>query len=90
MAATLASVRAPCARFLYSTGHACSSSLFSDALHPSAVTHDWIGEAGYAAVMHDNVTAAVPEPGTCALMAAGLMLVVLQARRRARRNAIVA
>ena len=86
----ITSVRTPCAGFLYSTGHACSSSLFSDALHPSAVTHHWIGEAAYAAVMQDSGTLAVPEPETYALMAAGLMLVALQARRRARRSTTAA
>jgi phospholipase/lecithinase/hemolysin len=86
----ITNVRSPCAGFLYSTGHACSSSLFSDALHPSAVTHHWIGEAAYAAVMQGRVTAPVPEPETYALMAAGLALVAVRARRRTRRIGLAA
>ena len=67
-------VTSPCAGFTYSTGHACSSSLFSDVLHPSAAAHALIGAAAFAAV--------VPEPETYALLAVGLFALALQARRR--------
>lgn len=86
----ITSVRTPCAGFLYSTGHACSSSLFSDALHPSAAAHRLIGAAAFAAVSRMPVTVPVPEPETYALLAAGLVVVALQARRRARRVSIAA
>lgn len=68
-------VTSPCAGFLYSTGDACSVSLFSDVLHPSATAHRLIGEAAFAA--------AVPEPQTYALLGLGLAAVVLRSRRRA-------
>ena len=64
--------------------NACATSLFSDTLHPSAAAHRLIGAAAFADVVP------VPEPETCALMAAGLLLVVLQARRRARRSTTAA
>ena len=73
-------VTEPCKGFVGSVSqHACSVSLFSDALHPSAAAHKLIGEAAFAAV--------VPEPETYALLAFGLIAVVLQSRRRTRRIA---
>ena len=73
-------VTEPCKGFRGSVSqHACSVSLFSDALHPSAAAHKLIGEAAFAAV--------VPEPETYALLAVGLLAVVLQSRRRARQIA---
>ena len=73
-------VTEPCKDFLGSVSqHACSVSLFSDSLHPSAAAHKLIGEAAFAAV--------VPEPETYALLAFGLLAVVLQSRRRTRRIA---
>ena len=70
----------PCQGFLGSASqHACSVSLFSDALHPSAAAHRLIGEAAFAAV--------VPEPETYALLAFGLLAVALQSRRRTPRIA---
>lgn len=70
----------PCQGFLGSASqHACSVSLFSDALHPSAAAHKLIGEAAFAAV--------VPEPETYALLAFGLLAVALQSRRRTPRIA---
>ena len=53
--------------------------LFSGALHPSAAAHTLMGESAFAAV--------VPEPETYALLAFGLLVVVLQSRRRTRRIA---
>ncbi len=73
-------VTEPCKGFLGSVSqHACSVSLFSDSLHPSAAAHKLIGEAAFAAV--------VPEPETYALLAFGLLAVVLQSRRRMHRIA---
>ena len=56
-------------------GADCGTSLFSDALHPSAFAHRLIGEAALAVY-------GVPVPGTLALMALALVLLVLVQRRR--------
>lgn len=66
----------PCGAFAGSIGISCDISAFSDDLHPSARAHRLIGEAALLAV-------AVPEPATYALMALGLGVVALRARRRA-------
>ncbi|WP_326543988.1 SGNH/GDSL hydrolase family protein [Pseudorhodoferax sp.] len=72
----ISNVALPCTGFGAVTGGACSTSLFSDALHPSAVAHTIIGNAALALV----VPAAVPLPATAAL--AGLGLLVLGWSRR--------
>ncbi len=64
----------PCGAFLGSIGISCDVSGFSDDLHPSARAHRIIG----LAALH-----AVPEPETYALIALGLGLLALRARRRA-------
>jgi outer membrane lipase/esterase len=56
----------------------CSISAYSDPLHPSALTHRLIGQAALNAV-----AVAVPEPETYALLAVGLIAVLM--RRSARR-----
>lgn len=71
----------PCAGFFGSAppgqvGTPCDASLFSDALHPSALAHRLIGEAALAVY-------GVPLPGTLALMVLALALLVLVQRRRA-------
>lgn len=66
----------PCGAFAGSQGASCDTSLFSDALHPSALAHRLIGEAALAVY-------GVPLPGTLALMALALFLLVLVQRRRA-------
>ena len=68
----------PCAGFAYSTGASCSTSLFSDVLHPSSRAHQIIASAAFQAL---GVTP-VPEPETVVLMLAGLVVVVGVARRR--------
>jgi phospholipase/lecithinase/hemolysin len=50
--------------------------VFWDGFHPSAASHALIGEAFAGAI-----TQAIPEPGTYALMAAGLILLVMVRRR---------
>lgn len=66
----------PCGAFAGSQGASCATSLFSDALHPSAFAHRLIGEAALAVY-------GVPLPGTLALMVLALALLVLVQRRRA-------
>lgn len=67
----ITNVVAPCAGFAFSLGAACNVSLFSDALHPSALAHAILGRAALALV---------PLPGTAWL--AGLALLGLVALRR--------
>jgi phospholipase/lecithinase/hemolysin len=70
----ISNVSTPCGAFQGSIGISCNVSLFSDALHPSARTHQIVGLAAVAVV---------PEPQTLALMALGLLAVVLRAKRPA-------
>lgn len=65
----------PCGGFFGSAGDSCATSLFSDALHPSAFAHGLIGQAALALY-------GVPLPGTLALM--GLALFVLAGVQRRR------
>lgn len=65
----------PCGGFAGSQGASCATSLFSDALHPSAYAHRLIGEAALAVY-------GVPVPGTLALMALALLLLVAVQRSR--------
>ena len=67
-------VQTPCGSFQGSIGISCSVSGFSDALHPSARLHALFGAAALAAV---------PEPATWLLMAAGAMALMAARRRRA-------
>ena len=68
----IVNVQTPCGAFPGSIGISCNVSAFSDALHPSGRAHQLIGAAALAAV---------PEPATWLLMAAGAMT-LLAARRR--------
>ncbi len=65
----------PCAGFAYSAGDSCATSLFSDVLHPSAFAHVLIGQAALAIY-------GIPLPGTGALMALALCVLVGVQRRR--------
>lgn len=71
----ITNVTAPCAGFAFSLGAACSTSLFSDALHPSARAHALLGAAALALV--------VPEPGSLWLVAVAVVGVAVSRRRAA-------
>ncbi len=74
--ASFANTMLPCAGFVGSGGAACSDSLFSDALHPSAAAHLLIAQTAFATVT------AIPEPETVALLLMGLAVVGRAATRR--------
>lgn len=63
---------APCAGFLFSGGASCATSLFSDALHPSAAAHRLLGQAALSLV---------PVPGSAWLTAVALMALGVSRRR---------
>ncbi|RZJ07951.1 MAG: PEP-CTERM sorting domain-containing protein [Rubrivivax sp.] len=69
----ITNVTTPCGSFTGSIGISCSVSQFSDALHPSAISHQ---------MMAATALAAVPEPETYGLMALGLGVIAFLARRR--------
>lgn len=70
----------PCAGFFGTTGVSCSTSAFSDNLHPSGRAHQLIAGAAFAAL---GVTP-VPEPESLVLMLAGLAMLGMLSRRRGR------
>ena len=63
----------PCAGFFGSDGSSCATSLFSDALHPSAYAHSLIAREALVAL-------GIPEPDSLALF--GLAFVALAVARR--------
>ncbi|KQW46687.1 MULTISPECIES: SGNH/GDSL hydrolase family protein [unclassified Roseateles] len=69
----ITNVTTSCGSFQFSPGTSCAVSQFSDALHPSAVSHALMGAAAIAAV---------PEPETYGLMALGLGVIGFMSRRR--------
>jgi outer membrane lipase/esterase len=75
----ITNVALPCAGFFGAgpTPTACSASLFSDALHPSARAHQLLGDAALLAV------GVVPEPASALLMALGVAGVLVMRRRAA-------
>jgi outer membrane lipase/esterase len=75
----ITNISLPCAGFLFAgpSPTACSASLFSDALHPSARAHQLLGSAALEAV------GVVPEPASALLMALGLGGFLVLRRRAA-------
>jgi outer membrane lipase/esterase len=80
----ITNVLTPCGPFPGSIGIPCSVSLFSDALHPTAVAHRLAGLAALGAVM----PVPVPEPSTLALFGCGLIGLAAARRRRDARPAV--
>lgn len=68
----ITNVLTPCGPFPGSIGIACNVSAFSDALHPSAVTHALFGAA---------LLARVPLPASVLLLALGLLCLTVRQRR---------
>jgi outer membrane lipase/esterase len=71
----ITNVLTPCGSFPFSIGISCDVSLFSDALHPSAVAHALLGQAAL-----EVVNGGVPEPATAWLVL--LAMTGLALRRR--------
>lgn len=80
----MTNVTQPCAGFLFGSTTSCSQSLFSDALHPSSLAHQYLAQAAFTAL---GVTP-VPEPETYAMLLAGLAVVGAVKRRRANQQAV--
>lgn len=74
----ITNITSPCGAFLAGGGPLCSTSAYSDALHPSTRVHQLFGEAAVQAV-----TVAVPEPETYLLFAVGLAALAWRSRKRA-------
>ena len=72
----------PCAGFAFSNGASCDTSLFSDALHPSAYAHSLI--AREALLIYG-----IPEPESIALFGLAFAALVIS-RRRAAKSAVAA
>lgn len=73
----------PCGAFFFSVGADCAHSLFSDTLHPSAFVHGLFAQAALEIY-------GVPVPGTLALMALALLMLVVVQRARAGRGPVMA
>lgn len=74
----ITNITLPCGDFEGSLGAACSVSLYSDGVHPTAHAHEIIANAA----LESLGVSAVPELQTYALMLAGLGLTLVCARRR--------
>ncbi len=70
----------PCGGFFGSIGGDCASSLFSDALHPSAFAHNLIANAAFDALD-------VPEPDSLALFGLAFMGLAVVRRRQVLQSA---
>lgn len=73
----ITNVFTPCGSFQGSVGISCSVSAFSDALHPSGIAHQLIGNAAVAVV---------PEPEALSMLLLGLAAVGVAARRVKRQD----
>lgn len=71
----------PCLGFAFSAGDSCSTSLFSDALHPSSFAHSLIARAALEVL-------GVPEPGSLALFGLAVLALVVVRRRAMARGAL--
>jgi len=60
----------------------CDVSLFADDLHPTTRAHQLVADAAFTYVTTGRNVAVIPEPATLALVAAGLAVTGVAARRR--------
>lgn len=72
----------PCFLLLQFNPQACSTALFVDDKHPTAIVGSLIADAAYNRVINGEDVAVIPEPATVLLVAGGLALVGVIARRR--------
>ena len=63
----------------------CDVSVFADEFHPTGRAHAVVAQAAYDLVVGGRNVAAIPEPSTVALLAGGLVVLAVGARRRVRR-----
>jgi len=72
----------PCFLLLQVNPQACNTAAFVDAKHPTEIVGALIADAAYNRVINGQDVAVIPEPATVLLVAGGLALMGVVARRR--------